>query len=387
MKEIGLRKQPDGHYQVRLVKAIVCNTTGKREDIVRKRSNIKTLGEARFIRSQLQIEIQEEHHNRKQGISDIQQLIANFIEMRGNGFSPSTLMGMKQNFERYLRPIHSNLVTKISRSQVEDLLQVHKSRVSDTTLNRVATDIRSLFNFAMERGMIKENPAQHIRFGTKKAYDRQLNAMNRSEIKKLLAESTNHPFHSIFFVAYHTGARAGELVELKFSDFDFENKTLTISRSRCSKTKVVKKPKNGRSRTFHLNDELISHIQSLKQNSTDTDYVLPREKQFLRGETAKVLKALQKEIGIKPTNFHSIRASFITHLLLADVPITKVQSIVGHADLKTTQAYVRLSASDLVGATDSLQNPSSQMESCDVATNVIPLRPKSSSPKTVRSEF
>ena len=59
-------------------------------------------------------------------------------------------------------------------------------------------------------------------------------------------------------------------------------------------------------------------------------------------------------MGIRETNFHSLRASFITHLLLKRTPVHVVQAMVGHSDLKTTQRYVRFVGSDLDGATDVL---------------------------------
>ena len=133
--------------------------------------------------------------------------------------------------------------------------------------------------------------------------------------------------------------------------------------------------------------ELISFVKKLKLSSGGTEYVLPRGKQFLRGEGAKVLKAMQKELGIQPTNFHSIRASFITHLLLAGVPITTVQHIVGHADLKTTSAFVRLCGSDLVGATDSPQRQSPKLELFGAENNVLPFDPKVIATGTAQREF
>lgn len=63
---------------------------------------------------------------------------------------------------------------------------------------------------------------------------------------------------------------------------------------------------------------------------------------------------MQIELGLRETNYHSLGASFITHLLLAGVSVTKVQHLVGHSDLKTTQDYVRLIGSDLDGATDAI---------------------------------
>ena len=68
----------------------------------------------------------------------------------------------------------------------------------------------------------------------------------------------------------------------------------------------------------------------------------------------KGLQKIQTELGIKHTNYHSLRASCITYLLLDGMSVVKVQVLVGHAELSTIQRYIRLSGSDLSGVTDNL---------------------------------
>lgn len=135
---------------------------------------------------------------------------------------------------------------------------------------------------------------------------------------------------------------------------DFENKRVTISKSYCSKSKIIKCPKNERVRSIALNDSLILYLKELYLERKEQDHVLPQINKWRRGEAASVLNAVQDELGIKRSNFHSLRASFITHLLSNGVPIIKVQAMVGHRELETTQRYVRLSGSDLDNVTETL---------------------------------
>ena len=180
--------------------------------------------------------------------------------------------------------------------------------------------------------------------------------MNRSDIVKLLnfTKSTEHPLHAHFQLAYFTGARSGELKELRVKDYNRELKHIVISRSLCSKTKTIGSTKNGKSRIVPLPNQAIELIESLVLNKDRDDLILPFNKQFVRGEAAKELKTIQNQLQIPNTNFHSLRGSFITHLLLKKVDIGTVQELVGHCDLKTTQAYIRLCGADLVGSTNCL---------------------------------
>ncbi|MCC7406387.1 MAG: tyrosine-type recombinase/integrase [Bdellovibrionales bacterium] len=103
-----------------------------------------------------------------------------------------------------------------------------------------------------------------------------------------------------------------------------------------------------------MSEELKSFLKEYKLARGGNGYVFPRLSGWHSGKAAEILRVFQKENGIRATNFHSIRATFITQLLLAGVAVTKVQKLVGHKDLKTTMDYVRLIASDLDGSTDAL---------------------------------
>ncbi len=73
-----------------------------------------------------------------------------------------------------------------------------------------------------------------------------------------------------------------------------------------------------------------------------------------KDEQARVLRHLCKSIGITLVKFHDLRATFITQLLLKGVSLAQVMAIVGHAELKTTNRYLRVLGTDLDGVTDKL---------------------------------
>ena len=84
------------------------------------------------------------------------------------------------------------------------------------------------------------------------------------------------------------------------------------------------------------------------------EFVLPRLQEWKSGYQAQVLRDFCKGIGVTQVRFHDLRATFITRLLNQGVPVAVVMALVGHAQLKTTQAYLRLSGIELKGATDKL---------------------------------
>ena len=180
--------------------------------------------------------------------------------------------------------------------------------------------------------------------------------MSQAEIQQLLqvALKHRHPWYPIWRVIYSLGLRSGEGLALKWSDVDFNSSRVSINKSYCSKSKEIGPTKNRKTRTLVMNQSLAIFLKELKLIANGNEFVLPQLTDWKRGEAAEILRAFQRDLGIRETNFHSLRASFITHLLLNGVAVTKVQVMVGHSDLKTTQRYIRLIASDLDGATDSI---------------------------------
>ena len=176
----------------------------------------------------------------------------------------------------------------------------------------------------------------------------QLNCGHRLLLRE--ARKQNHPWHLIWRVVYGLGLRSGEGFALKWSDIKWEDGAVSINKSYCFKTKKIGSTKNKKVRAVDLDPALKKILKETKEVS-ESEFVLPRMPEWGQGKAAWVLRQFQKQIGIQETNFHSLRASFITNLLLRGIPVPTVQKLVGHSSLATTQKYVRLTGSDTKGAT------------------------------------
>jgi len=84
-------------------------------------------------------------------------------------------------------------------------------------------------------------------------------------------------------------------------------------------------------------------------------HLLPRNKQWDRGDQSRPLRAFLVEAGLPSVKFHTLRACFATQLLADGVEMTKVMKIGGWKDIKTMQIYLRLAGVDERGATNSLR--------------------------------
>jgi integrase len=67
-----------------------------------------------------------------------------------------------------------------------------------------------------------------------------------------------------------------------------------------------------------------------------------------------VTREFCKSLAITEIKFHDLRATFITNLLSRGESLVRVMAIVGHADMETTNVYLRKAGIELEGGTDKL---------------------------------
>jgi integrase len=321
----------------------------------RQKYGLNTLGDARRARDELDNELFELALTKQSGMPTWAVALDEYMNHCEKTQAASTYYSKSKILLANTKVWNEELIDKIEPDTIEKLVTDVCSKKSVDSKINLLKYIRGVFQHQVVLGKLVTNPCQRIP-AIKKPDRQKLTAMTRLEIETLLKETKkmNHPWFPIYYVMYQLGLRSGEGFALTWDDVDLNTKRVTISKSYCFKSKKIKVPKNGKSRTLVMNQSLVEFLKSLRQTNPTSSHVLPQLTDWKRGEAARILRALQKDFGIRSTNFHSIRASFITHLLLKNVPITKVQELVGHRDLETTQEYVRLIASDLEGSTDSI---------------------------------
>ena len=155
----------------------------------------------------------------------------------------------------------------------------------------------------------------------------------------------------LVIVAANTGARQMELLTLEWNQVNFEDRYLILdNRSHITKGKKI--------RTIPANEKVIEVLQkrwsSRKEtiNNVFTYKGLPIKQDFL---THKFKKYVIRSGAHPKLNFHSLRHSFASWLVQANVSLYVVSKLLGHADIKTTEIYSHLSREDLRDATNKIE--------------------------------
>lgn len=154
-------------------------------------------------------------------------------------------------------------------------------------------------------------------------------------------------------MALFTGMRSGELYALRWTDIDLDNATISVSKAWNSKNGFTS-TKNQKARIVPISAELLSFVKELKLKRSREEFTLPHPNEWTRGDAAKVLKQFCKAIQITEIRFHDLRATFITNLLARGESLARVMAIVGHADMETTNVYLRKAGIELKDGTEKL---------------------------------
>ena len=127
-----------------------------------------------------------------------------------------------------------------------------------------------------------------------------------------------------FLIAYEAGLRISEIKNLKKEDIDVDSKRIYVKQGKYSKDRVVPLPKTWRAWMMNF-IPIKKSVRSLERN----------------------LKTAIRKAGLRDDlHFHSLRHSFATHCLERGMPINQLQVLMGHANISTTNVYIRANPED-----------------------------------------
>ncbi len=231
--------------------------------------------------------------------------------------------------------------------ELRSYLAAFHRRHRPSTRNRRLAALRSFFRFQVRRGVARRDPSEGI--PGPKAERRLPAPLSPDECERLIEEPSERRDlrleardRALLDLLYGTGLRVGELVSLNVGDCDRERREVRV-RGKGDKERVVPVPAQClasltayldlRARRGVLREPLFCNVRGTRLSE--------------RG-VRKMLDRRLRELGIaRRATPHTLRHSYATHLLDADVDLRAIQELLGHERLSTTQRYTHVSAERL----------------------------------------
>jgi len=152
------------------------------------------------------------------------------------------------------------------------------------------------------------------------------------EARTLLACLTQDWLKNIVTCALSTGMRQGEILSLKWSSVNLDNRMCWVNPEHA---------KSGYGRAVPLNDEALALITSLK--GKHTKYVFTRCGKGLRSIDTPMFKRGCKAAEIEQFRFHDLRHTWASWHAQAGTPLTKLQALGGWLTIQMVMRYAHLS--------------------------------------------
>lgn len=251
-----------------------------------------------------------------------------------------------------LLPFFANLkMSQITPQQIikwQNELINHKDEngnpFSPVYLKTIHNQLSAIFNHAVRYYNLKENPC--VKAGSMgKKKNREMLFWTKDEYLKFAEVIMDKPMSFYAFeMLYWCGIRAGELLALTPSDFDFEKRTVTINKSfqRLNGQDLITSPKTEKSnRTISMPSFLAEEMQdylNMLYDVGENDRIFNVTKSYLHHEMDRGSKAA----GVKRIRIHDLRHSHISHLIELGFSAVAIADRVGHESIDITYNYAHL---------------------------------------------
>jgi integrase/recombinase XerD len=277
-----------------------------------------------------------------------------FLEMMSaeRGASNNTL----DAYGRDLLDASGFLGCGLTTARPDELSSWMQSLASDglaaSTQARKLSSLKRFFRFLFEEGDRKDNPTSRLD-GPKIQRDVP-DVLSREEVDQLLqtcADDTR--LTCLLELLYGAGLRVSELVSLQLGNLPRKRLGLWDTRE------IIIRGKGGKERLCPLGaPALLALTNWLKERDAEkygsgsADFVFPsrgKSGHLTRRRLGQMLETLAIKAGLHPSRVypHALRHAYATHLLQGGADLRSVQTLLGHADIATTQIYTHVLTDEL----------------------------------------
>lgn len=261
------------------------------------------------------------------------------------GASRNTLAAYRADLERAAESLGGRLGD--ADSEAVSRLGAQWRDLAPSTVARRSAALRRFFGFLVDEGLRKDDPSAKL---PKPTHQRPLpKVLDSSEVTRLFETAedraaSNEPLAlrnlALLELLYGSGLRATELVSLPRGAL------------RPGQPFLILRGKGSKERLVPISSRAEAAVVRWRENVPGTSpWLFPGGKKHLsRIRLYQIVRDMAADAGIPPERIspHVLRHNFATHLLSGGADLRVVQSLLGHADIATTQIYTHVDSRRLI---------------------------------------
>ena len=261
------------------------------------------------------------------------------------GASRNTLAAYRADLERAAESLGGRLGD--ADSEAVSRLGAEWRDLAPSTVARRSAALRRFFGFLVDEGLRKDDPSAKL---PKPTHQRPLpKVLDSSEVTRLFETAedraaSNEPLAlrnlALLELLYGSGLRATELVSLPRGAL------------RPGQPFLILRGKGSKERLVPISSRAEAAVVRWRENVPGTSPWLftSGKKHLSRIRLYQIVRDMAADAGIPPERIspHVLRHNFATHLLSGGADLRVVQSLLGHADIATTQIYTHVDSRRLI---------------------------------------
>ncbi len=243
-----------------------------------------------------------------------------------------------RQFANYIKAIFDKEDAKdVNSAMIRDwIMQLSEDKVTNRSINRKISSLRSYFHFLIQREDLEKNPL--LKVLPVKSSKRNPVFVMKEDMERIINITYEDSFFGkrdklIIELLYATGMRKAELLDLEEKNFNFSKQELRVFGKR-RKERIIPIGKE----IIDLVKDYSFHKNSLGIKETK---LLVNEKYNLlsRVQLDTIVKKYLSLANIEKKSPHVLRHTFATHLMNEGADIMNVKELLGHSSLDATQIY------------------------------------------------
>lgn len=274
-------------------------------------------------------------------------------------------------YENYLKVNLQELSCKIAKDikkrDIETLvLKLKQKGLTNKTINGIITFVQAVLNYGVDNDFLTSNPI--LKFKKLPQVKPPIHFLDENQIKVFLelAKIYTPTYYTFFATAIFTGMRRGELLGLEWSDIDFKNSKIKVSKQIYKGVKQA--TKTNKERIIDIPENLISILKEHKRERVILSKLVFHNKEgnpihpynmehaYFHPLIRRCNEILDSENQIEKLRFHDLRHTYATYLLSKGIPVKYVQEQLGHSTARMTlDTYASVMPSVKFGALDVLE--------------------------------
>lgn len=276
--------------------------------------------------------------------------VAEFLEalQTERGASPNTLSAYRRDlagFEHFLREQRWALSRVRTAELSQYLLKLKREGLGLRSVARHLSAVRGFYRFLLREGRIRRDPTEPLE--APRLPQRLPRALSFEKVTALIeAIEPDGPAglrdRAFLELLYATGMRASECCALRIEDVNFSAGYVTPT-GKGSRQRLV--PVGAQALYWVRRYLAEARPLLVRRRDPGTLFVNRRGDRFTRQGLWEIIKKVARRAGMeRAVSPHTLRHSFASHLLERGADLRSVQTMLGHADISSTQIYTHLSS-------------------------------------------